>query len=174
MADSDSMPSETARDTQFPSGITDFEQVHLISYMQLADAKASVFLAIASGAVAYIAGHYGLGWLHGEHFLGHSLVLSLTTLVLVVSAAFAIAVLVPRKSRQERGIFFYHDIAQIESPSHYAETLLKMSEEDLFRDKLAYCYALSKICTRKYRLLNISLILGIAGYAGFLALLLWR
>ncbi len=154
--------------------LTAFEQVHLISYMQLADAKAAVFLAIASGAVAYIAGHYGLGWLRGEHFFGHSLVLSLATLMLVLSAAFAIAVIVPRKSRGHRGIFFYHDIALIESPSRYVDALLEKSDAELFREQAIYCYALAKICNRKYRLLNISLVLGILGYAGFLALLLWR
>jgi hypothetical protein len=161
-------------ETALRAGVTDFEQVHLISYMQLADAKASVFLAIASGAIAYIAGHYGVGWLHGEHFFGHSLLLSLTTFVLVLSAAFAIAVIVPRKSRRHRGIFFYHDIAQISSASHYADALLAKSDLEFFREQAAYCYGLAKICSRKYLLLNISLFLGIAGYAGFLALLLWR
>ena len=97
MADTDLTPNKNAPHTQIRSGITDFEQVHLISYMQLADAKAAVFLAIASGAVAYVASHYGLGWLHGEHFLGHSLLLSVTTLLLGASAAFAIAVIVPRR-----------------------------------------------------------------------------
>src|ERR1700722_18167171 len=117
MTDIEIAPSAGTLDAELPSGITDFEQVHLISYMQLADTKASVFLAIASGAVAYIAGHYGLGWLHVEHVIGHSLLLSCTTLVLVLSAAFAIAVIVPRKRQRHSGIFFYHDIARLASPS---------------------------------------------------------
>ena len=39
-----------------------FEHEYLLAYMQLADAKAAVFMAITSGAIAYIVGHYGLGW----------------------------------------------------------------------------------------------------------------
>jgi hypothetical protein len=80
MPQSESVPSTKIQGEVVRAGLADFEQVHLISYMQLADAKAAVFLAIASGAIAYIAGHYGLGWLHGERFMGHSLLLSSTTI----------------------------------------------------------------------------------------------
>jgi hypothetical protein len=174
MSEPDAKPRAKTESTFVRAGLADFEQVHLISYMQLADAKAAVFLAIASGAIAYVAGHYGLGWLHSEHFVGHSLLLTATTLVLVAAAAFAIAVIVPRRSRQWRGIFFYHDIAQMASPAHYVEALLQKSDTELFREQAIYCYALAKICDRKYLLLNISLVFGILGYAGFLTQLLWR
>jgi hypothetical protein len=174
MTDIASLPHTQATATELRAGLTAFEQAHLISYMQLADAKASMFLAIASGAVAYIASHYGLGWLRGERFFEHSLLLSCTTLALVLSAAFAIAVIVPRKRQRHTGIFFYHDVARLASPSHYADALIERSDLELFREQAAYCYGLAKICNRKYLLLNISLVFGIAGYAGFLALLLWR
>jgi len=174
MSDVDSTPSAKTEGAIARAGLPDFEQVHLISYMQLADAKAAVFLAIASGAVAYIAGHYGLGWLHGEHFMGHSLLLSLTTIVLVASAALAIAVIVPRKNKRHDSIIFYHEIAQIGSPALYLHALAEMSDAEIFRTKMAYCHFVAKICNRKYRLLNFSLISGIVGYAMFLVLLLWR
>ena len=155
-------------------GFPDFEQVHLISYMQLADAKASVFLAIASGTFAYIAGHYGLGWLREERFFGHSLLLSSTTLFLVASVANAIAVIVPRRSRRQTGTIFYHDVARSAGPTDYADGLLRMSEMEIFLEQMTYCHELAKICDRKYRFLNYSLILGLIGYAMFIGLLLWR
>src|SRR5580704_12757566 len=161
MSETESMPRTKAEGTIVRAGLPDFEQVHLISYMQLADAKAAVFLAIASGAIAYIAGHYGLGWLHGEHFMGHSLLLSLTTLVLVASAALSIAVIVPRRFGRHDSIIFYHEIAQIRSPALYLDALSEMSDAEIFRTKMAYCHSLAKICNRKYRLLNFSLISGI-------------
>jgi hypothetical protein len=174
MLDVNVKPRAKTEGVHTQKGIPDFEQIHLISYMQLADAKASVFLAIASGAVAYIAGHYGLGWLQKDGFYGHSLLISLTMLVLFASAALDIAVIVPRKSRRRDGIFFYHEIVQIGSPAHYLASLLEMSEADIFRKKMTYCYSLAMICDRKYRLLNYSLIFGAIGYAMFLALLLWQ
>ena len=155
-------------------GFPDFEQVHLISYMQLADAKAAVFLAIASGAIAYIAGHYGLGWLHEERFFGHSLLLSSTTLFLVASAVHAIAVIVPRRHRRRTGTIFYNHVVRSDSAAHYADSVLQMSEVDIFLEQMTYCHDLAKTCDRKYRLLNYSLVLGIIGYAMFLALLVWR
>ena len=174
MSDTDTPPSEKTGKADIRRSFQDFEQIHLVAYMQLADAKASVFLAIASGAVAYIAGHYGLDWLQNEPFLGHSLLLSLTTLVLVVSAALGIAVIVPRKSQKRDGIIFYHDIMQIASSERYADLLLEMSETEIFRKQIAYCYVLAKICDQKYRLLNYSFILGVVGYAMFLAVLSLR
>lgn len=155
-------------------GFPDFEQIHLISYMQLADAKAAVFLAIASGAIAYIAGHYGLGSLHGDNFFGHALLLSSATLFLVASATHAIAVIVPRRNHRRTGVIFYHHVTRSDSPAQYADGVLKMSEVEIFFEKMTYCHELANICDRKYRLLNYSLILGIIGYAMFLALLLWR
>jgi hypothetical protein len=151
-----------------------FEQTHLISYMQLADAKAAVFLAIASGTIAYVAGHYGLGWMRGERFFGRSLLLSATTVVLVISAAIDIAVILPRKRRMDGGVTFYHDVAPIHPPGRYAELFMAMSEYDLFREQMKYCHALARICNLKYRLLNAGIVLGVVGYAMFVALLLWR
>jgi hypothetical protein len=174
MSESDSVPTTKTEGVVARAGLADFEQVHLISYMQLADAKAAVFLAITSGAIAYIAGHYGLGWLHGEHFMGHSVLLSLTTLVLVGSAALSIAVIVPRRFGRHESIIFYHEIAQIHSPALYLHALSEMSDAEIFSTKMAYCHSVAKICNRKYRLLNLSLIFGIIGYAMFLGLLLWR
>lgn len=174
MPQSESVPSTKIQGEVVRAGLADFEQVHLISYMQLADAKAAVFLAIASGAIAYIAGHYGLGWLHGERFMGHSLLLSSTTIALVVSAALSIAVIVPRRFGRRDSIIFYHEIAQIGSPALYLDALSEMSDAEIFRMKMAYCHTVAKICNRKYRLLNFSLISGIVGYAMFLVLLLWR
>jgi hypothetical protein len=174
MPQSDSLPDTKSEGVVARAGLADFEQVHLISYMQLADAKAAVFLAITSGAIAYIAGHYGLGWLHGEHFMGHSLLLTLTTLVLVGSAALSIAVIVPRKFGRRDSIIFYHEIAQLGTPALYLQALAEMSDAEIFNTKMAYCHSIAKICNRKYRLLNLSLIFGIVGYAMFLALLLWR
>ena len=150
-----------------------FEQAHLISYIQLADAKAAVFLAIASGAIAYVAGHYGLGWIREKHFFAHTIVLLLTTTVLLVSAALNIAVILPRRRKTERGVTFYHDVARIEPPSRYVEIVQSMSDADVLREQFDYCHALARICAIKYRLLYYGFVMEMIGYAIFLGLLLW-
>ena len=106
--------------------------------------------------------------------MGHSLLVALSTLLLVTSWALNIAVIIPRKNHPKDPTIFYDSVARFDSPSRYADVVLNMADTELFCEQMAYCHALAKICALKYRLLNYSLVLGIIGYATFLALLLFQ
>lgn len=153
----------------FPS----FEHVYPLTYMQLADTKASVFLAMTTSAIAYLVGHYGLAWLNLENISKHLFLLSVSGTFLAISATCAFAVIVPRRPADSgRSIIHFDSVLRRTSDRHYADDVLALSRSDLFQEQLAYCFDLARICERKYRLLDRSLITGVLGYAAFLATLI--
>jgi hypothetical protein len=103
-----------------------FEQIYLLTYVQLADAKAAVFLAMATSAIAYLAAKYGLTWLRLEDVAWHVALLSLSTALLGISAAHAFAVIVPRLPRSPTGIIYFQSVA-LSSRHQYANDVLARS-----------------------------------------------
>ena len=162
-------PTRDAHHEAYPS----FEHMYLLSYVQLADTKASVFLALATSAIAYLVAHFGLTWLRFENITRHIALLSLAGVLLTVSAVYAFGCLVPRLKKPSVPIINFRKIVALGSEGAYREALLAHSREDLFEQQMAYCYELSELCDRKYRLLDRSLFLGVLGYAAFLAALIF-
>jgi len=161
--------SRTSHHQDFPG----FEQTSLLSYMQLADTKASVFMFVSSGAIAYIVGHWGLDWLRASPAGWHLVLLAVSTLFLGLSAIYAFAVIVPRFGPPQRGLVHFAGVIQHPSPEEYAAEVLSKSATELYAEQIGYCYQLARICARKYRLLHRSLLTGVLGYAAFLAALIW-
>jgi hypothetical protein len=149
-----------------------FEHMHLLTYMQLADAKAAVFMAITSGAIAYIVGHYGLTWVNFEHIRLHVILLPVSTILLTFAAGSAFAVIVPRIG-EGSGIIHFRAVAKRTSAKQFASDVLGTSQSEMFDEQMAYCYELARICTRKYRWLDRSLLSGVLGYAAFLVTLVF-
>jgi hypothetical protein len=158
-------------DSRQVEGFPAFEQMHLLTYMQLADAKASVFLAITSGAIAYLVGHYGLGWLRLEDIGRHLVLLSLSTTTLAISASYSVAVIVPRVGTSPESIIHFRAIIRRPSAREYVDELLAKSQSEIFYEQAAYCHELARTCAKKYQLLDRSFFAGIIGYAAFLATL---
>jgi hypothetical protein len=123
-----------------------FEHVYLLTYVQLADAKAAVFLAMATSAIAYLAARYGLMWLKFTDTSLHIALLALTSALLAISAAHALAVIVPRLPETKASVIYFQAIAH-------------SSNQQYVNDVLA----------RKYPLLHRSLAIGILGYVAFIA-----
>ena len=163
------------RDLAEHVAFANFEHMHLLTYMQLADSKASVFLAVTSGAIAYIVGHYGLGWLWPEHVTANLVVLASATTMLGISAAYALAVIVPRFGSRAHSVIAFPAVLRRPSAREYAAVVRSRSAPELFEDQMRYCFDLAGTCGRKYRLLDRSLVTGAIGYAALLAALvmLW-
>jgi hypothetical protein len=140
--------------------------------MQLADAKAAVFMAITSGAIAYIVGHYGLAWVNLEHIRLHLILLPVSTGLLTFGAGSAFSVIVPRIG-DANGIIHFRAVAKRTSAKQFASDVLGTSESEMFEEQMAYCYELARICARKYRWLDRSLFAGVLGYAAFLVTLVF-
>jgi len=167
-----SPPADGSVDRQhmaFPA----FEQMHLLSYMNLADTKAAVFLAMSTSAIAYLVARYGLTWLKLENISRHIVLLPVAVIFLAISATYAVAVIVPRLVDPESSIIHFRAIARHKSNRRYVEDLLARTPAALFEEQMAYCYDLAVISRRKYQLLNRSLIAGVLGYATFLATLIF-
>ena len=126
---------------------------------------------MTTGAIAYLAGHYGLAWLRLEDVGLHIVLLSLSTGFLGISAADAFAVIVPRLPRSATGILYLESVARLSS-HEYSHEVLRRSSSEIFNDQLDYCRELARICAIKYKLLHRSLVTGILGYAAFLAALI--
>jgi len=149
-----------------------FEHAYLLAYMQLADAKAAVFMAITSGAIAYIVGHYGLAWVNLQHIRLHLILLPVSTGLLTFGAGSAFSVIVPRIG-DANGIIHFRAVAKRTSAKQFASDVLGTSETEMFEEQMAYCYELARICARKYRWLDRSLFAGVLGYAAFLVTLVF-
>jgi pycsar effector protein len=149
-----------------------FEHEYLLAYMQLADAKAAVFMAITSGAIAYIVGHYGLSWVNLEHIRLHLILLPVSTSLLTFAAGSAFSVIVPRIG-DAGGIIHFRAVAKRTSAKQFANDVLETSESEMFEAQIAYCYQLAQTCERKYRWLDRSLFTGVLGYAAFLVTLVF-
>src|SRR5262249_6467667 len=108
-----------------------FEQIYLLTYVQLADAKAAVFLAMASSAIAYLAANYGLTWLKLQAVTLQVVLLSLSIALLGISAAHSIAVIVPRLPRSPVGIIYFRSVALL-SCHQYAKDVLARSSSEIF------------------------------------------
>lgn len=162
-----------------PANLEDYEsfpayqQTYLLSYLQIADEKAAIFLAVTSGALAFIASHYGVTWLRQHPFTSHYLLLSIASLLLIASALHAVAVVVPRMRDMTNPLHF-RSVSALQSEAAYVDEVLSTSAEDLLRHQIAQCWQLSRVCARKYRLLYRSLFLGAGGYLFFVAALFWR
>lgn len=145
-----------------------FESMYLLSYMQLADAKASVLMAVTSSAIAYLFGHYRFTWFRGEHIGRPLVLLAATTIFLVISAAYAFAVIVPRLGDRRASLIHFRAVHEKASGQAYAAALMAISASDLFEQQATYCYDLAQTCARKYQLLGRSFFAAVLGYAAFL------
>jgi hypothetical protein len=146
----------------------EFEHLYLLTNAQLADAKAAVFLALATSAIAYLAARYGVTWLKLADINLRMALLPLTSALLAISAADALAVIVPRFPEPQTGIISFQSIAH-STKQQYVNEVLARSPSEMFHEQLAYCGELARICTRKYQLLGRSLVMGLLGYVAFLA-----
>ena len=159
------------KDHGLPEGFVSFEHMYLLTYIQLADSKASVFLAMTSGALAYIFGRYGFAWLSFRDIGSHMVVLLVAMALLALSAAYAFAVIVPRLGNPVRSIIHFRSVVRLGSARDYADDIIATPRREMFEQQIAWCYDLARVCARKYRLLDMSLWLGVVGYGAFLAAL---
>ena len=120
------VPIDRRMDTHheaFPS----FENVTLLAYMQLADSKASVFLAMTTSAIAYLIARFGLAWLKIEKFSWHPVLLYVSVALLAVSAAYAMAVIVPRLAGSHGSVVHFRSVSRRATHQLYADDVLALS-----------------------------------------------
>jgi hypothetical protein len=143
------------------------ESVHkyLREHIQIADTKAAFMSTAAAALVAFL---YGQGapklflksplqwtWGGGLAFL--------STLLLAAAIGAALGVVVPRRKGSRSGLIFWEAVADQPDEVTYAKAVLSRDAGDLVREKLCHCYALARICRRKYFYLDLAVRVGAAG-----------
>ena len=101
--------------------------------------------------------------------------LLLLVVVLLATAAFcSVRVIVPRLfTSHAKGLIFFGTVSNHAKAQDYVDVIARADEATLTNARLAHCYDLSKVCTRKYQWLRAALWIGIAAVAAMAVVLIW-
>jgi hypothetical protein len=151
------MPSKSDDLTEF----ADFHQGYVSAYIQLADAKAGVVLAVSGGLIGYLLAQGSV----------RSAVTSAELVAVVpggalaaLALAFGLAFSVIRPRRgPPTGVVYFEAVAAHETDENYVAALKSKSAMELAEVRIEHCHALSVICSRKYRVLVGSIWAGLGG-----------
>ncbi len=142
-------------------------QDYLRTFLQLADQKAAfVFTAVGAMLTALfsLGTHKRFLVPVADYSFASSLALA-GMAGLLLSAGFAVAVVLPRESAGGAGLFYWGRIREFGSGVEYADTVLALSPQQLVRERLHNCRDLADVCTRKYVGLRLAFGTGIFGTA---------
>ena len=90
---------------------------------------------------------------------------------LLVGAALAVFVILPRLGGAARGIVFWNAITLFENGKEYAAHVQKCDPAELAAAKLEHCHELARVCRRKYRIVAWALWCGSIGLVASVAYL---
>jgi hypothetical protein len=149
----------------------EFIHQYLREYIALADQKAAFAFAAVTATLAYLASQnafqlIGLGpsapvW-SWRAFTGLP-----AAAALVASACSAIAVVAPRLKRNDRvspGTIFWEDIVSYANSREYSSAVESLTKLQAAEQVRLHCFTLAQICSRKYRILNRSIWIGVGGF----------
>ncbi len=140
----------------------DFVHVAVNHNLALADRKAGILLTLVSAGLLFLLERHGLSpiydWASARAVIWFFMMLSLA-----LSAATAFRAILPRLIRSHNGLFFWEVIGSYSRASRWIADLQCRSEADLTDARLRHCHALARICTKKFRLLRLSMTAAVGG-----------
>jgi hypothetical protein len=145
------------------------EELHQYTreYIRNADQKASFFFAAATGALSILVGKgVAMRWwfIAPNSWSVTNVFAFLATVFLGISSFGFLSVIFPRlKSSNGNSVFFFGSIATWKNASEYADSVSRLSQEELVRLKLEHVYDLARICRLKFRALAIGFWAGAVG-----------
>jgi len=157
------------------SEVLDFSK-HVNSYLnesvRSADAKANILLAVAFAFVAVLSNDFGSH--RSSYSASPKLLLFVSALVgFLWAASCTIAALWPRLTKPARGYIFWENLAAWPDSDTLVSGLVLLSPSDLLSEFAKQNHTISRIATRKYRLLRLAfpgLIVGLlVGLMGLLS-----
>jgi len=147
----------------------DFVHQAALQHVVMADRKAGILFTLLSAALLFLFTRMP-DW-GGPVTAATALWLAATAL-LIAAATLAFLVVLPRvRSDGAPGVLFWGAIARHAGPDAYLRSVCGQTPAEIGRGKARYCYELSCICARKFRLLRVALLLGAAGMVLFLVML---
>lgn len=169
----DAPAQQTGTETPIPDAAQeralDFVHASALQHVVMADRKAGIVFTLLSAALLFLFTRMPVfAWPPDAEAA-----LWLVTVALLVSAtALAFLVVLPRvRGATTPGVLFWGAIARHRNSAAFVEALCANEASQLGRGKAAYCYELSRICQRKFQLLQLALVMAAAGLMLFLVLL---
>jgi hypothetical protein len=138
--------------SEFASSVKTF----VLEVIKLADDKAKTVFTIATALLVYLFN--GHKWPTVTQIStamdiaqwGPLALLVLAVCALIISATFALAVLVPRMWTNFRGYVFFGSIASWSSADVYADEVLKLNADSIRRESIKHNYEISKVTASKF------------------------
>lgn len=151
-----------------------FEEEYLGRYIGLADSKAVFVFGGAAALVGYLFTQAGArAGLLAPSWSPVFVLLTLSVLFLVGSALHAFGVVAPRLGTSHpKGMIFFHTVAAKTSAADYVQEVRALSDDEITEARLAHCFDLSVVCSRKYRTLRKAMLLLLPGVAAEACVLL--
>lgn len=154
-------------------------KTYLLEMIKMADDKAKAAFGVAGALLVFLFNappkvhidtQASINWTH----LCGAIVWAVSVMGLLVSSALAFFVLLPRMKTAVRGLTFFASVAAWDSPEAYADELGKRSTLNLDRQNAMHNFELAGVAVRKYRALNLTMVIGAAGFGALLVFLVFR
>ncbi|MBT9371976.1 Pycsar system effector family protein [Rhizobium sp. CSW-27] len=144
---------------------TAYHDAYLRQYIQQADTKSSwLFAASSTISLWIVSNDRYASFLKGEPFSWNAALILLPLVLLLVSCFFAFNAIRPRsRTAKAKGIVYFSNVANYDSPEDYIEAVEACSDGDIFRERLKAQYHMSKICAQKYECLYYGSYTAVAG-----------
>jgi len=154
---------------------SEFHEGYVSRYIQLADTKASWIFALVSALIVFLitSDDFEKFDLFAVENCLLVILLLLTFGMLIISAIFAFLVIAPNlRSPSGEGLVFFGSVAKHENSGAYVNKVSGLSEQEMANLRLQHCYDLSKVCSKKYNRLKVSIWLGSIGVLLLVAMVL--
>jgi Family of unknown function (DUF5706) len=152
-------------DLKEQSSFVTYVHDYICDFIKFADQKAAFIFAGASAFLALVYNQGGrtiwhvsvASWRTHEWLAGATIVLT------VSSALLAVLAVAPKLTGARRGLIYWSSISAFSDSQHYSLAIAELDSRRAIDEISRHCYELSRITKKKYRLINWSIWLGIAG-----------
>lgn len=142
----------------------DFHEQFISKHVVMADTKAGVTFAVASGVLAHFATLNGfVDILRSPGATAEFLLALATASLLFASAAMAFWVIAPRRRGGGRGLVYWRSVAALPAAEDFVNAVRSAPDAQIVFDRLEHCYNISRVCEAKYDWLRRAMMTGAAG-----------
>ena len=120
-------------------------------YVTVADAKAGVLIAISFVLFDFLKDFKHCSRIEDVLFYSASILLSLTCL-------FSICTVFPRNPKKKKGLIFWENVKEFKDSGEYFDKVKELDNEKIEKKYSAQNYNLSKLLSRKYFFVRLSII----------------
>ena len=157
-------PADATKGAEGRAKFTEEAHQYIRDFIRQADQKAAFFFAGSTALFAYLVnGHFieFSRWQRPCVDWSFVDVLSLlTTLALVIAAAFCLITVAPRLKGSKRGLIYFGAIAEFDSGLEYANDIRNRPLDELIEAKLIHVHAIAGICAKKFKMLTFGVYAG--------------